>query len=152
MKRKEFFQPTCFESKSPPRTIYVSHAVMYLCDPTDCSLPGSSVQGILQTRILDWAAIPFSRESFWPRDRTHISHIGRQIRHHWATRKANKGGKYLAFFLRWVTQLSDTLDKQGSLVTSPGSWVPGLEDRRNSRLCATQQWACTVALKCVKAF
>ena len=33
-----------------------------LCDPMDCSLPGSSVHGIIQTRILEWVAIPFSRE------------------------------------------------------------------------------------------
>ena len=31
-----------------------------LCDPLDCSLPGSSVQGILQARILEGVAIPFS--------------------------------------------------------------------------------------------
>ena len=34
-----------------------------LCDPMDCSLPGSSVHGILQARILEWIAIPFSRGS-----------------------------------------------------------------------------------------
>ena len=34
-----------------------------LCDPMDCSPPGSSVHGILQARILKWAAIPFSRGS-----------------------------------------------------------------------------------------
>ena len=39
-----------------------------LCDPMDYSLPGSSVHGILQTRILEWIAIPSSRESFRPRD------------------------------------------------------------------------------------
>ena len=32
-----------------------------LCDPMDCSLPVSSVRGVLQTRILEWVAIPFSR-------------------------------------------------------------------------------------------
>ena len=32
-----------------------------LCDPTDCSLPGSSVHGILQARILEWVAISFSK-------------------------------------------------------------------------------------------
>ena len=41
----------------------------------DCSLPGSSVHGILQTRILEWVAIPFSRGSSWPRDQICISHI-----------------------------------------------------------------------------
>ena len=38
-----------------------------LCNPMDCSPPGSSVLGILQTRILEWAAMPFSRGSYQPR-------------------------------------------------------------------------------------
>ena len=49
-----------------------------LCDPMDCSLPGSSVYGIIQGRILEWATVPFSRVSFPLRDRTHVfcgSHI-----------------------------------------------------------------------------
>ena len=37
-----------------------------LCDPTDCSLPGSFVHGILQARILEWVAISFSRGSSQP--------------------------------------------------------------------------------------
>ena len=41
--------------------------------PMDCSPPGSSVPGILQARILEWAAMPFSRGSFWPRNRTWVS-------------------------------------------------------------------------------
>ena len=44
-----------------------------LCDPTDCSPPGSSVHGILQGRILEWVAIPFSRGSSQPRDLTQVS-------------------------------------------------------------------------------
>ena len=53
-----------------------------LCDPIDCSPPGSSVHGIFQVRILDWVAISYSRGSSQPRDQTHISCvscIGRQI-------------------------------------------------------------------------
>ena len=53
-----------------------------LCDPMDCSLPGSSVHGILQARILEWVAMPSSRGSSWPRDRTRVSYvscIGRQL-------------------------------------------------------------------------
>ena len=46
-----------------------------LCDPTDCRLPGSSVHGILQARILQWAAIPFAKGSSQPRVRTRISCI-----------------------------------------------------------------------------
>jgi len=44
-----------------------------LCDPMDCSLPGSSVYGIFRTRVLVWVAISYSRGSSWLRDGTHIS-------------------------------------------------------------------------------
>ena len=56
-----------------------------LCDPTDCSPPGSSVHGILQARILEWVAMPSSRGSFWHRDWTCVSYvtcIGRQVLYH----------------------------------------------------------------------
>ena len=43
---------------------------VWLCDPMDCSPPGSSVHGILQARILEWAAMLSSRGSSWPRDQT----------------------------------------------------------------------------------
>ena len=57
-----------------------------LCHPMDCSPPGSSVHWILQTRILEWVAMPSSRGSSWPRDQTHISYIsciGRSVLYHW---------------------------------------------------------------------
>ena len=44
-----------------------------VCNPADCSPPGSSVLGILQARIMEWVAMPSSRESSWLRDRTHLS-------------------------------------------------------------------------------
>ena len=46
-----------------------------LCDPVDCSLPGSSVQETLQARILEWVAMPSSRRCFQPRDQTRVSSI-----------------------------------------------------------------------------
>ena len=46
----------------------VTQLCQTLCDPMDCSLPGSSIQGILQARILEWVAISFSRRSSRPRD------------------------------------------------------------------------------------
>ena len=46
-----------------------------LCHPMDCSLPGSSVHGIFQARIPEWAAISFSKGSSQPRDQTWVSHI-----------------------------------------------------------------------------
>ena len=48
--------------------VKVVQLCMTLCDPMDCSLLGSSVHGILQNRILEWVAIPFSRGSSQPRD------------------------------------------------------------------------------------
>ena len=53
-----------------------------LCDPMDHSPPGSSVHEIIQARILEWVATPFSRASSWPRDQTcasYVSYIVRQI-------------------------------------------------------------------------
>ena len=46
-----------------------------LWDPRDCSLPGPSVHGILQARILEWVAVPSSRGSSQPRDHTHFSYV-----------------------------------------------------------------------------
>ena len=46
-----------------------------LCNPMDCSPPGSSVHGILQAIILAWVAIPFSRGSSQPKDQTWVSCI-----------------------------------------------------------------------------
>ena len=48
--------------------VLVTQSCPTLCDCIDCGLPGSSVHGILQARILEWGAIPFSRESSQPRD------------------------------------------------------------------------------------
>ena len=63
-----------------------------LYDPMGCSLPGSPVHGILQAGILEWVAISFSRGSSWPRDRTCVSCIGRQILYRWAPWKAPETG------------------------------------------------------------
>ena len=57
-----------------------------LCDPVDCSPPGSSVHGILQARTLEWGAISFSRASSWSRDRTQVSRIAGGRFNLWATR------------------------------------------------------------------
>ena len=55
-------------------------------DPMNCSLPGSSVHGILQARILQWAAMPSSRGSSGPSDRTRVSYVsctGRRVLYHY---------------------------------------------------------------------
>ena len=61
---------SCNESESE-----VAQSCLTLCDPVDCSPPGSSVHGILQARILEWGAISFSRGSSQPRDQTQVPRI-----------------------------------------------------------------------------
>ena len=67
--------------------VLVTQLCPTLCNPMDCSSPGSSVLGILQARILEWVAIPFSRSS-WPRNQTQVSCIAGRLFIIWATRKA----------------------------------------------------------------
>ena len=75
----------------PPHRIVAVVLVAQLCptfcDPMDYSLPGSSVRGILQARILEWVAIPYSRGSSRPRDQTWVSGIAGKIFTVWATRE-----------------------------------------------------------------
>ena len=56
----------------PPKSL---HLCPTLCDPIDCILPGSSVHGILQARILEWVAMPSSKGSSQPRDWTRVSYV-----------------------------------------------------------------------------
>ncbi|CAI9171995.1 unnamed protein product [Rangifer tarandus platyrhynchus] len=57
----------------PLTRVKVAKSCLTVCDPMDCRLPGSSVHGISQATILEWAAISFSGGSSGPRDRTCIS-------------------------------------------------------------------------------
>ena len=71
--------------KNPPANAVkalVTQSCLTLCNPMDCSLPGSSVHGLLQAGILEWVAIFFSRGSSQPRDITQVSCItGRLFSH-----------------------------------------------------------------------
>ena len=66
----------------------VAQSSPILCDPVDCSPPGSSVHGILQAIIPEWVAISFSRGSSQPRGWTWVSCTGRWILYCWDTREA----------------------------------------------------------------
>ena len=74
--------------------------VSYSCDPIDCSPPASSVHGILQTRILEWVAISFSRGSSQPRDKTWVSCIAGRLFTDWATRNITSYRKFP--FSHWI--------------------------------------------------
>ena len=104
-----------------------------LCDPMDCSPPGSSVHGILQVKILEWVAMPSFRGSSWPRDWTCVSCTGRQILYHWATREARELHQVIEIDIlvkkeeKWKAKRSDW-----SKATSKTSWAnffsfPGLK-------------------------
>ena len=86
-----------------------------LCNPTNCSPPGSSVHGILQARILEWIAIPFSRGSSWPKAWTQDWGIG------WITPFWASSSPYIkrvcCFQIRlpnisWSNAANKTLDKR----------------------------------------
>ena len=72
----------------------VTQSCPTLCDLMDCILPGSSIHGIFQARVLEWVAIFFSRESSWPRDQTQVSHIAGRCFTVFATKEAQ--------ILEWV--------------------------------------------------
>ena len=55
--------------------VFIVQSCPILFDPMDYSSPGSSVHGILQARIVEWVATPFSRGSSRPRDGTPVSSI-----------------------------------------------------------------------------
>ena len=74
----------------------VTQSCLTLCNPMDYRLPGSSIHGIFQARVLEWVAISFSRGSSWPRDWTWVFCIAGRCFTVWATREANE--VYLFFF------------------------------------------------------
>ena len=78
--------PTCLGAAR--LCVHCAQSCPTLCDPMDCSSPGSSVHGIFQVKTLEWVAISSSDGSSWARDWTHVSCIGRLILYHWATREA----------------------------------------------------------------
>ena len=68
--------------------VLVSQSCLALSDPMDCSPPGSSVRGILQARILERVATPFSKGSPRPRDQIRMSCIADRFFTVWAIREA----------------------------------------------------------------
>ena len=96
-----------------------------LCDPMECSLPGSSVHGIFQARTLERVAVSSSRGSSWSRDRTLVSCIGRWVLYHRATWEACAllQEASLDKFLRHVPQGRSSICAS----TSAQRWLPRFE-------------------------
>ena len=64
----------------------VAESCPTLCDPMDCSPPGSSVHGVFQAIVLEWIPFSFSRGYSWLRDWTQVSHIAGRFFTLWTTR------------------------------------------------------------------
>ena len=73
--------------------VIVAQPCPTLCDRMDCSPSGPYVHGILQARILEWVAMPFSRRSSHPRDWTWVSYIADRFFTIWATKPVYPYGK-----------------------------------------------------------
>ena len=86
------------------KKVLVSQSCPTLCDPMDCKMPGSSVHGIHQARILEWVAIPFSRGSSPPRYQTQVSRIAGRFFTIWATRGAPAGRSGPGFCFCFVSR------------------------------------------------
>ena len=87
---------------------------VWLCDLLNCSLPGFSVHGIFQARILEWVAISSSGGSSGPRDQTHVSCIGR-ILYYWATWEVLPKGNILSYHNQDID--TDTVKIQNIFIT-----------------------------------
>ena len=85
--------------------VLVTQSCPALCDPMDCSPPGSSVHKIFQARILEWVTISFSKGSSQPRDRTRVSCTAGRFFTNWATREAPWDDGH---FINKINLLNDT--------------------------------------------
>ena len=95
-----------------------AQSCLTLCNPMACSLPGSSVYGIFQARILGQVVISYSRGSSWPRDQTRVSCIscvGRWILYHGATWEAQP--QILSLMRQWVNKCG------GKPIGVPSVWI-----------------------------
>ena len=86
----------------------VGQSCLTLCDPMDCSPPGSSVHGIYQAMVLEWIAIYFSKGSSQSRNRTRVSHIVDRCFTIWATRE--------------VLEIHETSNRQSNLEKEEWNW------------------------------
>ena len=92
---------------------------IWLCNPMDCSPPGSSVHGILQARELEWVATPSSRGSSHPGIHPHLSCTGRRFFTTSATREAQQNSVNSPKCFTLITHLILTVNLGWVLIPSP---------------------------------
>ena len=112
----------------------VAQSCPTLCNPMDCSPPGSSVHGILQERLVQWVAIPFSKGSSWPRDQTQVSCIAGRFFTIWTTREASEGrasnSPFKIFFRFCCNQFSSVAQSCLTLCDPTDYSMPGFPVHR----------------------
>ena len=95
-----------------------------------CSPPGSSVHGILQARVLEWVAIPFSRGFFWPRYQTNVSPIAGRFFTVSAT------GKNICKYLNVCKYSKQFANSRETQIEHVSIWRPCLiKDHRTGKMC-----------------
>ena len=95
-----------------------------------------TIHGILQARILEWVAFPFSRGSSQPRDRTQVSHVAGRSFTSWATREAPDSKESACN--------AGNLDSIPGLGRSPGEGIGYLENYEHKSLAGYSPWSCRV--------
>ena len=116
--------------------VSVAQSCLTLCDPMDCSPPGSSVYGILQARILEWVAFPFSRGSSQPRDRAWVSGIAGGFFIIWATGK-------LQCYTWWLTvsfNLPDSPVRNTELTSFPNAKLVSQKGKCITQGSMVKEW------------
>ena len=109
----------------------VARSYLAFWDTVDCSLPGSSVHGILQARILEWVVISFSRGFFWLRDQTLLSGSP-ALAATWEVHKIVKFCIGILSSAKWIVSLVAQLVKNSPAVQEPmfDPWVGKIPWRR----------------------
>ena len=97
--------------------VLITQSCPNYCDPMECSPPGFSIHGIFQARILEQAAISFSRCFSQPRDRTHVSCTAGELLTIWAIREAH---------LTFLSQFSSVIQSCPTLCDHVNRSRPGL--------------------------
>ena len=112
----------------------VAQSCPTLCNPMDCSPPGSSVHGILQESLVQWVAIPFSKGSSRPRDQTQVSFIAGRFFTIWTTREASEGrasnSPFKIFFRLCCNQFSSVAQLCPTLCDPTDYSMPGFPVHR----------------------
>ena len=117
--------------------LLVTKSCLTLCDPMDCSPPASSVHGILQARTLEWGAIPFSKGSSLPRDRTCVFCMCSWVLYHLSILRA-RGGLHNIWGRKWMLEEESLMQKRKCKnFPESGEWaVPRQQPRGGAR------WLC----------